>query len=127
MREALVRYRMEQAHERLRAAEALLKQALYTDSVTRSYYAMFTASRALLATKGLDSSKHSGVISLFNQHFVKTGVVEKDMGGLIADAKELREKGDYELYRVSEEVAKEQLDKAGQFVKAIEKVLAKED
>lgn len=95
MREALVRYRMEQAHERLRAAEALLKQALYTDSVTRSYYAMFTASRALLATKGLDSSKHSGVISLFNQHFVKTGVVEKDMGGLIADAKELREKGDY--------------------------------
>ncbi len=45
---------------------------------------------------------------------------------LIADAKELREKGDYELYRASEEVAKEQLDKARRFVKAIEKVLAKE-
>lgn len=127
MKEALVRYRMEQAHERLKAAEVLLNQGLYTDSVTRSYYAMFTAARALLATKGMDSAKHSGVISLFNQHFVKTGVVEKDMGGLLADAKELREKGDYELYRASEEVAKEQLDKAGQFVKAIEKVLAKED
>gem|GEM_PF-6265928 len=36
-------------------------------------------------------------------------------------------KGDYDLYRASEEVAKEQLDKAGRFVKAIEKVLAKED
>ncbi|MFN3466457.1 MAG: hypothetical protein ACK4WF_01990 [Candidatus Brocadiales bacterium] len=46
--------------------------------------------------------------------------------GLIADAKELREKGDYELYRASEEVAKEQF-KAGPFVKAVEKVLAKED
>ncbi|MFN3466456.1 MAG: HEPN domain-containing protein [Candidatus Brocadiales bacterium] len=81
MKESLVRYRMGQAHERLKAAEALLSQGLYTDSVTRSYYAMFTAARALLATKGLDSAKHSGVISLFNQHFVKTGVVEKDMGG----------------------------------------------
>ncbi|HHT9155936.1 MAG TPA: HEPN domain-containing protein [Candidatus Tripitaka sp. YC43] len=127
MKEALVRYRMEQAHERLRAAEALLSQGLYTDSVTRSYYAMFTAARALLATKGLDSAKHSGVISLFNQHFVKTGIVEKTMSGLIAKAKGLRERGDYELYRASEEVAKEQLDKAGQFVKAIKKVLAKED
>jgi uncharacterized protein (UPF0332 family) len=42
-------------------------------SFARSYYAMFTAARALLATKHLDSSKHTGVVSLFNQHFVKTG------------------------------------------------------
>lgn len=95
MREALVRYRMEQAHERLKAAEVLLNQGLYTDSVTRSYYAMFTAARALLVTKELDSSKHSGVISLFNLHFVKTGIVESDMGGILTKAKGLREKGDY--------------------------------
>ncbi|MBU1599651.1 HEPN domain-containing protein [bacterium] len=42
-------------------------------------YAIFSAARALLATKDLDSSKHSGVISLFNQHFVKTGVEQKSL------------------------------------------------
>ena len=40
---------------------------------------MFHAVRALLATKRLDSRKHSGVISLFNQHFVKPGLVSCDL------------------------------------------------
>ena len=68
---ALISYRLESAREKLSAAEDLLEKRHYKDSVSRSYYAIFTAARALLATKRLDSSKHSGVIALFNQHFVK--------------------------------------------------------
>ena len=67
---ALISYRLESAREKLSAAEDLLEKRHYKDSVSRSYYAIFTAARALLATKRLDSSKHSGVIALFNQHFV---------------------------------------------------------
>lgn len=72
---ALVLYRLENAHEKLAAAKDLLDNKHYKDSVSRSYYAIFTAARALLAIKKLDSAKHSGVISLFNQHFVKNGLI----------------------------------------------------
>ena len=75
---ALVLYRLESAREKVRAAKDLLENKHYKDSVSRSYYAIFTAARALLATRKLDSSKHSGVIALFNQHFVKNGLICKD-------------------------------------------------
>ena len=52
---ALISYRMESAREKLSAAEDLLEKRHYKDSVSRSYYAIFTAARALLATKSLDS------------------------------------------------------------------------
>ena len=42
-------------------------------AVSRAYYAMFYGVLALLATKGLGSSKHSGTISLFDREFVKPG------------------------------------------------------
>ena len=63
-REDYARYRLENAKEKLNSAEVLLREKLFKDSLSRSYYAMFSAARALLATKELDSSKHSGVISL---------------------------------------------------------------
>ena len=70
----LGRYRLFDAREKLRGAEVLLRNSLFKESVARSYYAMFSAVRALLAMEDLDSQKHSGVISLFNKHFVKSGI-----------------------------------------------------
>ena len=63
----LAGYRMEKAKEILDDAEDAFRGSRFMDSVNRSYYAMFTVARALLALKEKDSSKHSGVISLFNQ------------------------------------------------------------
>lgn len=92
---SLSQYRLRDAAEKLKEAEVLLSNGLYKDSISRSYYAMFSAVRALLAMEGLDSRRHSGVVSLFNRHFVKTGLVDKDLGRLIMNAKDFREKGDY--------------------------------
>ncbi|MDI6794311.1 MAG: HEPN domain-containing protein [bacterium] len=90
----LAKYRLEDAKEKLCSAEMLLNSNSFKDSVSRSYYAMFSAARALLAMKCLDSSKHSGVISLFNLHLLKTGAVGKKCGGTLAKAKTVREKSD---------------------------------
>ena len=87
----LIQYRLKSSKEKLNSATILLENKQFNDSLSRSYYAMFTAARALLATKRLDSSKHSGVISLFNQHFVKTGIVAKDLGQMLMKGKDLRE------------------------------------
>ena len=95
MKKDLSRYRLEDSKDRLGSSEILFDNSKYKDSVSRSYYAMFSAAKALLATKGLDSAKHSGVISLFNQHFVRTIIVKKEMGRLLSEAQGVREKSDY--------------------------------
>lgn len=76
-RRELIKYRLESAKERLNSAEVLLASKSYKDSIGRSYYAMFTAVRALLAKDGVDYSKHAGVISYFQREYIKTQKFEK--------------------------------------------------
>jgi len=79
-----------------------------------------SGARAALATKGLDAGKHSGVISLFNQHFVKTGILPKDYGKILKNSKDLRQAGDYDdFYLVSREEALAALENASLFIRGI--------
>ncbi|MCD8158718.1 MAG: HEPN domain-containing protein [Clostridiales bacterium] len=69
-------YRLESADERLHSSKVLLEDGSYKDSIGRSYYAIFTAVRALIALDGKDFSKHSSVISCFQREYVKTGEID---------------------------------------------------
>ncbi len=71
-------HRIEAAKERLAVAEELYANNHYLDAVSKTYYAIFQAARAALAILAIDSSKHSGVISLFNINFIKIGVFPKE-------------------------------------------------
>ena len=73
----LVKYRLESAQEKLESAKILLDAGQLKDSVGRSYYAIFTAVRAVLAKDAVDFSKHAGVISYFQREYIKTEVFEK--------------------------------------------------
>lgn len=59
----LVEYRLQTAQEKLHSAKILLDAGEYKDSIGRSYYAMFSAIRAILALDKVDFSKHAGVIA----------------------------------------------------------------
>ena len=50
----LSRYRLPTAKERLQSANALIRIGDYKTAVNRSYYAAFSAMRAVLALDGLD-------------------------------------------------------------------------
>lgn len=50
----LMQYRLDMAKDRLQSAKLLLDNGSYKDSIGRSYYAIFTAVRALLAVDGVD-------------------------------------------------------------------------
>lgn len=71
----LIAYRRSKAKETLQDGKILFEARRYPSAVNRIYYALFYAVTALLLTKGLSSSKHGGVMALFNEHFVKTGKV----------------------------------------------------
>jgi uncharacterized protein (UPF0332 family) len=92
---ALIHYRMEQAHETLREANILLDQSAFRGVVNRAYYAMFYAVLAVLATQQLGTSKHSGVLSLFDREFVKPGIFPRELSRSLHTAFELRQTYDY--------------------------------
>lgn len=125
-RKELIRYRLSNAEEKFRSARILLENSQFKDSVSRSYYAMFSVARALLVTRNLNSTKHSGIISLFNQHFVKTGLIDRAYGKILMNAREIREKGDYgDFYLVSKKDAETQLKNAKIFIEEIRRVIEK--
>ena len=63
----LAKHRLETAEEKLEASKLLLAGGLFKDSIGRSYYAIFSATRAVLALDSKDFSKHAGVIACYCQ------------------------------------------------------------
>ena len=124
-RKELMKYRLEMAGERLHSSKVLLEAGSYKDSIGRSYYAMFTAVRALLAMEGQDFSKHAGVIAYFQKEFVKTGKVDRKYSKYISQAFQIRNNTDYaDFFIVSAQDAKEQYEKAKEFLEVIVKYLS---
>ena len=114
-------HRFKRAKEELQTAELLLRNADFRSSINRSYYSIFHAIRAVNALDGFDSSKHSGVISHFNQEHVKTGLFEKEVSKIIRNASELREQADYEdFYEASQEEAVDVFEQATRFISVVE-------
>ena len=108
----------------LRTGHLALDDGDYITAVNRAYYAIFYAANALLVTKGLERSKHSGVIAAFRQHFVKTGAIEVEYSDFYGAVMEDRHKGDYdELQVLDYGVAERDLKRANRFVTCIEEYL----
>jgi uncharacterized protein (UPF0332 family) len=118
----LANYRIRKAKEILIEAKDNFDQKHYGLSINRSYYAMFAAARAILALKEMDSSKHPGVISLFNQHIVKCGLFPEEVSKFLPKAKDIREYADYgDFVEITEDDAQIQIRRAMQFVEEAEK------
>lgn len=93
--EKLARHRLTRAKGAFSEGDHLLTANAFMGAVNRFYYAAFYAARALLAVRELDSSRHSAVISLFQKHFVKPGLVSTDKAKALPRAFEKRQKSDY--------------------------------
>ena len=68
---------VEKSEKFLKTAEQALSIRDYDSCVSRCYYAMFFMAEAALLTKKLSASSHKGVISLFGEHFIKTGIFDR--------------------------------------------------
>jgi uncharacterized protein (UPF0332 family) len=95
-KQELIRYRLQRAREMLEDGELLLREGRLTSATNRIYYAMFYATSALLASKNLSSSRHSGVIALLHDHFVRPGVFPRELARQLSLAFEMRNDSDYE-------------------------------
>lgn len=93
---ALAAYRFTRAQQAFQEGAVLAGRGSLYGAANRFYSAACYAARALLATRGLDSSKHSGVIALFQQHFVKTGLMDPGIAKFLSRSFEKRLETGYE-------------------------------
>ena len=92
----LIGYRLVEAREALEDANFLLTAGRpHRTIINRCYYAMFYAALALLQSVGKTSSKHAGVLSLFDREFVLKGVFPKELSRDFRRAFDLRQTSDY--------------------------------
>lgn len=121
---ALALHRLERAREAFAEGDQLLTAGSARGAVNRLYYAAFYAARALLATREVDSSKHSGVIALFQRRFVKTSLVDADTARILARTFAKRQMTDYaDFTGIDVEEAREIRAKVATFVEECARVL----
>lgn len=122
---ALVDYRINRAMEAFVEAEILLRENKFRGSLNRLYYACFYGVNALLASKNLNATKHSGVIALFHREFVKTQRFPRESAKIIDMLFDLRMKGDYKDFtEISEEIVEEFVPAVKKFIEKIQMLLA---
>ena len=108
----------------MQSARLLIDAGDYKAAANRSYYAAFSAMRAVLALDGLDFKRHSGVISEFRKSYIKTGVFDAELSHIIDSLKDVRQSSDYDdFYLISKEEVSLQVENAECFVFRVEEYL----
>jgi len=120
----LVKYRLENAQDKIKSAELLFNAGQYKDSIGRSYYAIFSAVRAVLAVDRVDYSKHAGVIAYFQKEYVKTKIFDVKYSKYLQAAFQIRNICDYDdFYIASKKDAEEQIERAKEFLAVVKEYL----
>lgn len=126
-KETLFLYRFKQAGETLLDAERMLEGKFTPRSITnRAYYSMFYAVLALFLKTGMNikTSKHIGIISVFDKEFILTEKIDKHYSEILHKMFNVRQKGDYkELVELLHEDAVEFVKLAGEFLDGINNFL----
>lgn len=121
----LVKHRLDMAADKLKSAKILLDERQYKDSIGRSYYAIFSSLRAVLAIEKKDFSKHSAVIAYFQKEYIKTGKFHIKYSKYVQQAFQIRNSCDYDdFYIASKEEAEEQYNRAEELLKEVKKFLS---
>ncbi len=67
----------------------------YRSTANRLYYAAFYAAVAVLLTRHLEFSRHSGVIAFFDKEFIRTGILSREYSRTLHRAFSERQQDDY--------------------------------
>ena len=123
----IVNYWLEKAKDSLEAAKDELEAGRLSFSVNRIYYACFYVVSAVLLQKGLKFKKHSGVRAAFHKHLVKSGLVSREIGQFYDEMFEARQRADYiELVHFKREQIEKWLEKAREFIEAVQTLIKSE-
>ena len=125
-RDKLYLVRLQKAKSDFEASLILYKENMLLQALNRAYYAIFHSAKALLALDNFETNKHSGVIAYFNEHYVKTGIFDKELSKIFMSAENKRNLCYYDdFFAISKDDVKIQIDNAKKFINEIEGYLSK--
>ena len=112
---------MDKASKASASAKLLLDSGDVDGACNRAYYAMFDAARAALIWSAATvepavAKTHSGLISAFSLHLVKTGRLPVELGKALNRAAEIRLVADYSDDEVSAEKTLWVIEHAAAFI-----------
>lgn len=121
----LVGLQMEKANRFLSQAEEMYAMQYWDLAANRYYYACYHAVQGLFIAYGLPAAKkHSGAVTQFSLHFVKSGKIELTYGSFFARMMQLRQKADYNCaYDITEKDLMEQVTLSRSFICKIEQLI----
>ena len=123
-RKQYIKLRLRLAGDKIRVAKILLRNAEYRDVVSRAYYSIYYAAKALLLSHGEDPSTHKGVDILFHRLCKVSGTPNIQSAKIFSLMRQARLNADYkEKVRFTKENAKEAIEMAGSFLKEIKSLV----
>lgn len=116
----LMEFKLQRALETLEEAKVMLDtEHFYGASNSACFYAV----SALLMTKELSNSKHSGVIASFNKHFIKENLLPVELGKFYSRIFDNRQQSDYgDVFTIEIEEIKNDLETAEIFINKIKEL-----
>ena len=124
-RTILVSLEYEKGKSFLEQAEKIAELGFWDMVANRLYYAVFHAVTALLIKNGHKVGTHKGVVLLFGQHYIKTGIFSINEGRLYSQLQTMREKADYVCtFQTSQEEIIPMLEPARKMIEKIGEIIA---
>ena len=94
-RKILVSLELEKAENTFSQIKELRSLEYWDTIANRLYYSLFHAVTALLIRDAHHVNTHKGVIGLFGNYYVRTGIFSSDDGRLYSDLQTMRNNSDY--------------------------------
>ncbi|WP_297981744.1 HEPN domain-containing protein [uncultured Methanobrevibacter sp.] len=106
------------------SSRLLFENGQYRDSITLSYYAMYSSALALLLKKDISPKTHDGTLRQLGKEYVKEGLLSRESYRYIYDARSMRNKSSYDYSMTfTEELAEELILNAEKFISETESIL----
>lgn len=102
-RQIVVNRELEKAQRTFEDMEFCANEGKWEAASNRLYYALFHAMSALLISDGYNVKSHRGILAMFGEHYVCTGVFERKDGSLLSDLVIMRDNADYNCFYEADE------------------------
>lgn len=79
------------------------REGKWEAAANRIYYALFHAMSALLVNDGHIVKSHRGVLTMFGEYYVRTGIFTKQDGSLLSELVIMRDNADYNCFFEADE------------------------
>ena len=118
----------QRAMQSLHAAELLAREGYREDAVSRAYYAILHAAKAVLFVHDVATTSHAAVRRMFGRYLIRTGEIEREWSSHLGEGLDDRLAADYDAsVSFSAEETQQECQQARAFVERMRRYLLMHD